>query len=267
MTDQEGGGVKRFPMAPPQRSPVQLGEDGSPGDARLEGQATGNFLAGLGIDVDLAPVLDVARTKSSAVVLRTFGSDEQRVSRLGLAFADGLADEGVIAVPKHFPGLGPATVSTDVAPVTIDARARALRRDLAPFSEAVSRGAEMIMVGLAVYPRYGAEAPAALSPEIVTELLRDRLGFEGVAITDDLEAPALEGVGIGEAQAAVDAAAAGADLLLFALGGGQEALPAVTRAMRRGELDLPAQLSSCARIVALKERPGSSNDGPEGAGP
>jgi beta-N-acetylhexosaminidase len=254
MTDQEGGGVKRFPLAPPQRSPIDLGDEGSRREALLEGQATGNFLAELGIDVDLAPVLDIPASELSAIAMRAFGSDPQRVSRLGVAFAEGLAEEGVIAVPKHFPGLGRADVSTDVAAVTIDAPAHRLRRDLEPFREAVGNGAEMIMVSLAIYPAYGTQRPAALSTEIVSDLLRRQLGFAGVVIADDLEAPAIAGAGLDESQAAVAAAEAGVDLLLFALGGGADALPALTRAIGRDRLHAAVVEGSCARIVDLKRR-------------
>lgn len=252
MTDQEGGGVKRFPLAPPQRSPLQLGNNGSRRDARLEGEATGHFLARLGVQVDLAPVLDVPASGSSAIAMRAFGSDPRGVARLGLAFADGLATEGVIAVPKHFPGLGRAEVSTDVAPVTIDARARQLRADLAPFEEAIADGAEMIMIGLARYPAYRTRRPAALSDEIVTGLLRGQLGFGGVIVTDDLEAPAVTGAGFGEGQAAVAAVEAGVDQLLFALGGGADALTALIQAIRSGRLDPAAVRDACARVVDLK---------------
>lgn len=251
MVDQEGGGVKRFPLAPPQRSPVQLAEFGARRDARLEGQATGNFLTGLGIDVDLAPVLDVPTSDDVAIALRAFGSEPGRVARLGLAFAAGLADEGAIPVPKHFPGLGRAEVSTDAAPVTIDASERQLRSDLVPFRDAIARDVEMIMVGLAVYPAYDEDRPAALSPTVVDDLLRARLGFDGVAISDDLEAPAISAAGIEPGEAAVGAANAGVDLLLFAGEGNPHG--ALARALRRGRLDAESAEASCARVVALKE--------------
>jgi beta-N-acetylhexosaminidase len=250
MTDQEGGGVKRFPLAPPQRSPVDLGDE-SRREALLEGQATGHFLAGLGIDVNLAPVLDIPSSQASAIAMRAFGSDPRRVSRLGVAFAEGLAEEGVIAVPKHFPGFGRAEVSTDVAAVTIAAPAHRLRRDLEPFRDAIEDGVEMIMVSLAVYPAYGTQRPAALSAEIVGGLLRRQLGFAGVVIADDLEAPAITDTGLDEDEVAIAAAQAGVDLLLFALGGGSDARPALTRAIRGDQLDAEGP---CARIVDLKRR-------------
>ena len=252
MTDQEGGGVKRFPTAPPQRAPVQLGESGTPRDSRLEGQATGNFLAGIGINVDLAPVVDVPELEESAMAPRAFGDEPGTVTRLGLAFGHGLREEGVEAAPKHFPGLGRATISTDAGAVTIEARRAQLRRDLAPFEKAVAQGFGLIMVGLAAYPALGSDQPAALSGELVDGLLREDLGFDGVAITDDLEAPAVTGAGYDERQAAVAASRAGVDLLLYALGGGEDALEGLVRAASRGRLESATLEASCARITALK---------------
>lgn len=254
MTDQEGGGASRFPEAPPRRAPAQLADLAAPRDSRLEGQAAGNFLAELGIGINLAPVLDVPASEASAMSLRAFGDAPDPVSRLGVAFARGLADEGVVAVPKHFPGLGRAEVSTDAAPVTIDAAERQLRSDLVPFAAAIAEGAEMIMTSHASYPAYE-EGPATLSSEVVGGLLRGRLGFTGVVISDDLEAPGIVATGIEEGEAAVAAVEAGVDLALFALGGGDDARTALTRAIRTGRLSGDAVQEACARIVALSDGP------------
>jgi beta-N-acetylhexosaminidase len=251
-TDQEGGEVKRFIEAPPLLSPFQLGENDSRPDARLEGRATGNFLAGMGINTDLAPVLDVPTGSESVMALRTFGTDPQTVTRLGLAFAEGLRSKGVAATAKHFPGLGRSTLNTDFAPSEIDAPRRQLRSDLQPFAAAIDADIELIMVGLASYPGLGAREPAALEPAIAQDLLRDRLGYEGVSITDDLQAEAIEAQ-LNTKRAAVAAARAGVDLLLFAGDRAPGALDALTNAVQGGNLDLEAQRASCARIVALRE--------------
>lgn len=250
MVDQEGGGASRFPLDPPQRTPMQLAAIGSPRDSRLEGQATGNFLADLGIGVNLAPVLDVPAAEDSAMALRAFGSQPAQVSRLGVAFAEGLMDEGVVAVPKHFPGLGRAEVTTDAAPVTIEAARPQLDRDLMPFREAFAAGAEMVMISLASYPAYGRDEPAVFSRAIVTDLLRGELGFSGVVLSDDLEASGVAATGIEEGEAAVAAVEAGVDLLLYALGGGADARQALLRAIRSGRLAGRAR-EACARVVDL----------------
>jgi beta-N-acetylhexosaminidase len=251
-TDQEGGEVKRFALAPPQRSPFQLGDFGDADDARLEGKATGSFLSGVGINTDLAPVLDVDAVASSVMHFRAFGSDPQEVSRLGLAFAAGLAKDGVLATAKHFPGLGRSTFNTDYAPSEVSASRAELMRDLTPFRDAIAQGIPLVMVGLATYPALGARDPAALEPKIVEGLLREQLGFEGVVISDDLEAAAVASSYNGE-EAAVAAAKAGTDLLLFAQGSAPDAVKALAQAITKARVDIAAARRSCVRVVELRE--------------
>jgi beta-N-acetylhexosaminidase len=250
-TDQEGGAVKRFPEAPPLRSPGELAAlDAS--DARLEGVATGTFLSSLGINVNLAPVLDLPASSDSAIAFRAYGDDPRRTAELGLAFAAGLEKGGVAATAKHFPGLGRATLNTDFSPSEIDASRRELATDLRPFEQAIAHDIPLIMVGLASYPRIGAKGPAALEPSIATRLLRTQLGFEGVSITDDLEAEAVHAL-MDAPEAAELAAAAGTDLLLFARGAAPGVSERLARALASGRLDLGAARESCARIAALRE--------------
>jgi beta-N-acetylhexosaminidase len=251
-TDQEGGEVKRFTLAPPQRSPFQLGDFGDADDARLEGKATGSFLDRVGINTDLAPVLDVDAVPGSVMHYRAFGSDPKRVSALGLAFAAGLAKDGVLATAKHFPGLGRSTLNTDLSPSQIDASRVELMRDLLPFRDAIAQGIPLVMVGLATYPALKARDPAALEPKIVDGLLREQLGFEGVVITDDLEAGAVAS-SYSAQEAAVAAARAGNDLLLFAQDSAPDALGALARAITTARVDIAAARQSCLRIVELRE--------------
>ena len=252
-TDQEGGGVKRFLAGPPQRSPAQLAEFGDPGDSRLEGKATANFLTRIGINVDLAPVLDVPGTPDSVIALRAFGDDPAQVSELGLAFADGLANGGALATAKHFPGIGRSTLNTDFSPSAIEGSRRELADDLKPFEDAIAQGVPLIMVGLASYPGLGSKEPAALSPEIAQGLLRERLGFEGVSITDDLQAGAVAATLTG-ARAAIAAAAAGNDLLLFAQDSAPGVLDPLAHAITTARLDIEAARAACMRVVALRQR-------------
>jgi beta-N-acetylhexosaminidase len=250
-TDQEGGEVKRFPLAPPERSPNELQFE-SDEVVRTEGQATGRYLARLGINVDLAPVLDVGWDPSSFIASRAFETNADGVASQGVAFAEGLEDGGVAATAKHFPGLGRATANTDLGPSVVEGSRRVLRPDLHPFSVAVAAGVSLVMTSSATYPAYDARRPASLSPRI-TRLLRGRLGFDGVVITDDLLAGAVSGAGYTPGAAAVAAAAAGADLLLFARVPAPEALPALVAALRRGSLDREALLASCIHNLALRE--------------
>jgi beta-N-acetylhexosaminidase len=252
-TDQEGGIVKRFPDGPPNRAPSELAAGGRPAAARSEGRATGRYLRSVGVNVDLAPVLDLAGP-GSVIASRSFGPDPQSVARLGLAFAAGLHDEGVAATAKHFPGLGRSTLNTDTAPSAIDATREELSVDLQPFQAAAQSGIDLIMVGLASYPAYGVRGPAALSERVIDGLLRQRLGYGGVVITDDLDAGA---VSASPGRAAVDAAAAGADILLFALDRDPPVLDALTHAIRTGEIRPAALRASCARLIALRESLGA----------
>jgi beta-N-acetylhexosaminidase len=110
------------------------------------------------------------------------------------------------------------------------------------------------MVANATYPTLDPERPASQSRRVISKLLRDELGFDGVIITDDLGAGAITGAGIDEASAAVGAVKAGADLALVALTDGAAAVDALLQALRSGELDRDALDASCARITALRER-------------
>jgi beta-N-acetylhexosaminidase len=250
-TDQEGGDVKRFPDGPPQRSPAELGADGDVTAAAAAGEETAAYLEQFGINVDLAPVLDVA-VSDSFMAERAFGDDPALVADVGVAFGDGLAQGGVAATAKHFPGLGLATINTDLAPSSVDASADELRPGLEPFDAAIASGVDLVMMSNATYPELDPDAPAGLSSRIVGEELRDGLGFDGVVITDDLEAGAIS-ASFTPPDAAVEAARAGADVLLFAKGAEPGPLAeALLGAAQRGHLDRESLDASYVRITELK---------------
>jgi beta-N-acetylhexosaminidase len=215
MADQEGGSVRRL-AGPPGLAGAEMGAAGRWTCGR-QGSAAGNLLASAGINVDLAPVLDLARPGGAiAAEGRSFGAEPERVASCGEAFAAGLERAGVAATAKHFPGLGAATVNTDDAPQRIELSRRSLRSaDEVPFAAFASSGApgRLVMLSSAVYPAFG-ERPAALTARLATGELRDRIGFEGVSITDALETASTNAVG-GPVAAAEAAARAGVDLLLF----------------------------------------------------
>jgi beta-N-acetylhexosaminidase len=208
--DQEGGPVKRIPGAPPTQAPTQIATAGS---SQQQGAATGSYLAALGVNVDLAPVLDVA-APGSFIASRAFAHTPARVAELGGAFADGLQLGGVAATAKHFPGLGHATVDTDRRPSVVGVSRAALDADLAPFARAIASGVPMVMMSNASYPAYG-PGPAVLSPAVVQTQLRRRLGFAGVIVSDDLEAGAIRAV-MSPSSAAVAASRVGVDMMLVA---------------------------------------------------
>jgi beta-N-acetylhexosaminidase len=256
MIDQEGGRVKRLEGGPPETSPRQLGAAGDADAARQEGEATASFLSGLGVNVDLAPVLDVAEPPQtdSSIATRTFGDEPAVVADVGVAFAEGLQDGGVLATAKHFPGLGRATQTTDVQPVSVAATNADLQADLEPFRAAIDAGVAMVMVSTASYPSLGAKKQAAFSPAIVDGLLRHELGFDGVVVTDDLEAPAVTSVTT-PGLAAANALKAGDDLLLFAGGRGASAraFGSLVSQVKRGNLDREPIEEAYDRVTALKE--------------
>ena len=251
--DQEGGEVERLPGLPPESSAAGMASGGKR-LARTEGRATGRALGELGIDVDLAPVLDVPAVDGAFIASRAFSADAAEVAALGVAFATGLQSAGVAATAKHFPGLGLATANTDLGPSAIDASRGDLVAGLEPFQAAIDAGIELVMVSNAVYPALDPERAASQSRRVIDGLLRKRLGFAGAVITDDLGAGGLTGAGLDEGEATVGAARAGADLLLTALSDGRTAHRALLRALRAGELDRERLLASCARTTALRER-------------
>jgi beta-N-acetylhexosaminidase len=248
MIDQEGGAVKRFPEGPPSVGAPAMKTSAK---AREEGLATGKYLGHAGINVDLAPVLDVA-APGSALADRSFGSQPSEVTNLGLAFVHGLESGGVAATAKHFPGLGRSTLNTDTSPSRVDASKAELQMDLEPFAAAAEAGVPLVMAGLAAYPALGIDEPAALSSRAIEVLLRKRLGYDGVVITDDLGAQAVASSSAAP-EAALRAAAAGSDLLLFALNPDPPVLDALVKAAGTKRLPLTPLRESCARITALRE--------------
>jgi beta-N-acetylhexosaminidase len=257
MVDQEGGDVKRIKNGPPTVSPADLGKSGDQGQAKDQGQQTGAFLRGLGVNVDLAPVLDVAHQNTADTIKsRTFGSNPDTVATVGVAFAQGLQDGGAVATAKHFPGLGYATVNTDDNAVTVAATSDELQNDLTPFKAAVESGVGMVMMSTASYPTLGAKKPAALSPTIVKDLLRGQLGFDGVVITDDLEGQAISGT-VPPAVAGTSALRAGSDLLLYATSTktSATAFGQLVKEVKSGQLDRSVVQSAYDRITDLKDSP------------
>lgn len=248
--DQEGGIVKRLQSAPPFRSAPQIGATGSTRVARSEGLATARSLRALGIDIDFAPVVDVPHSASSFIAPRAFGGSPSLVRRLGGAFADGLQRGGVAATFKHFPGLGSAPANTDFASAVVTAPRSRLERELVPYRRARAR---LVMLATAVYPAYAQGVPAAFSRRIVTRLLRTRLGYGGLIVTDDLETPAVRAY-TSPAEGAVKSIAAGADMALVvgSEAGGRAAFARLLAAARGGRLDRAELEVSHARVQALR---------------
>jgi beta-N-acetylhexosaminidase len=253
MVDQEGGSVKRLPGAPTRSAP-EMAATGDPAVARAEGRATARTLRRAGVNVDLAPVVDVARPGGAlAGEGRGFGPTAASAARFGSAFAAGLRAGGVAATAKHFPGFGAAAGNTDFGTESIGLSAQTLRTvDRPPFAAAVGAGAQLVMLASAVYPAFST-APAVLSRRVVERELRAGLGFSGVTVSDDLEAPAFSGRG-GAPGAAVAAARAGVDLLLFArtYTGAARATRALAAAIRARRVDRSRLEAGLQRVDALR---------------
>jgi beta-N-acetylhexosaminidase len=253
--DQEGGLVRRLP-GPPRPSAASIGARGAAFAERL-GRATGESLRSMGVNVDLAPVLDLGRPGRAIFEEgRTFARKPGAVSRIGTGFARGLATGGVAATAKHFPGLGAARINTDNAVQRIRLPAAKLRSaDERPYTSFIEAGGEMVMLSTAVYPALSGK-PAALSRAIATGELRDRLGFQGVSITDALGSVSARAVG-GPARTATDAAAAGTDLVLYTgLADAARAQRALANGLSGGSLERADFEASVNRVLALRSRLG-----------
>ena len=204
LADQEGGEVRIVPWAGPERS---ASAQAAAGTVRADSRTAGEELRASGVDVALAPVADVIEP-GSALSGRGFGGDEAAVAEAVGDAVTGFREGGILPTVKHFPGLGTAGANTDDAPVTIDGRP-----PLEAFEAGIEAGAPLVMLSHATYPALDPEAIASQSEPVIEGLLRDELGFEGVAITDSLEAEAVID------RSAVDVAAersvrAGIDLIL-----------------------------------------------------
>lgn len=251
MIDQEGGLVKRLSGAPTVSAEV-MGERG-PSFSRTQGKKTGRNLKNAGVNIDLAPVLDVARPGGTiASDDRGFGSTARAVSRTAIPFAKGMQANGVAATAKHFPGLGYARLNTDDAVQKIRLSKAALRRvDEAPYEPFIEADGGLVMVGTAIYPAFGGK-PASFERRIVTGELRRRLGFEGVTITDSLETVATRAFGDSK-RLSIAGARAGMDILLFAtLDEALKGEDAVAERLKSGKLDRGEFEESVRRILRLR---------------
>ncbi|MCB9620700.1 MAG: beta-N-acetylhexosaminidase [Sandaracinus sp.] len=212
--DQEGGRVARFGPPVLKLPPMRvLGERDDLELTRRCGRVLGRQLKALGFTMDFAPVLDVDTNPDNPVIGdRSFGREPERVIRHGLAFADGLADAGLLGCGKHFPGHGDTDTDSHFALPTLRHDLKRLEAvELAPFAAASRIPA--LMTAHVLFEALDPEVPATLSKAVVTDLLRGRLGYPGVVISDDLEMKAVADR-YGVSESAVRAIEAGCDLLL-----------------------------------------------------
>lgn len=209
--DQEGGSIRILPWAAPVPS---QGAQATPQTAQAQAGLARRDLAASGVNVTLAPVADVG-TPGSIMDGRAFPGGTAEVEASVAAAIRGYRGGRVAPTLKHFPGLGAATKNTDDAGVVLSTPRASLRtRDLAPFAAGIRAGAPLVMASHATYPALDPKHIASQSPAILRDLLRKRLGFKGVVITDSMEAAASLATGPIEI-ASLRSVAAGADLLLL----------------------------------------------------
>lgn len=256
--DQEGGQLMAIGEATPFPGNMALGAARSERLAYRVGRAIGRELAAVGLNVDFAPVCDVNNNPANPVVgTRSFGEDPKAVGELSAATVRGLQSAGVAATAKHFPGHGDTgSDSHHAAPILPHDLKRIRRVELPPFQAAIAVGARLVMTAHIVFPALngGGDAPATVSRPVLEGLLRRKMGFDGLIVTDAMDMHAMEqGPGyIADAMAAVNA---GADLLLFNhdLARIEPARATIAQAARRGLLSAERIQASAARVLSLKK--------------
>lgn len=250
--DQEGGQVKRFVSGPPSLSPSALAASRTPALAFQEGRTTGSYLKRRGVNMDLAPVVDVPTSPSSFIWRqgRAFSFNAATVAAYATQFALGLQSARVAATAKHFPSLGSADVDTDDRLQSLHPTRAQIEAGLEPFQALIGGGVDAVMLSLAAVPALDPTgAPAALSAPMIGGLLRGQLHFDGMTITDSLGSP----TGHDERTAGVLAAQAGADMLLYT-DAAPGVLYALETALSNGQISEANADNAYRRIVALKRR-------------
>jgi beta-N-acetylhexosaminidase len=264
LVDQEGGEVRRLP-GPPALSEKRIGQSANGASlAAAAGSGAAATLRAAGVNVNLAPVVDVYRQAGNFIdeFQRSYSSNAGTVARLGAAFIRAQQSKDVAATAKHFPGLGSAgrSQNTDLRPVTLNTSLATLRAvDEAPYRSAIPAGVKLVMTSWATYTALDASRPAGLSPTVIGSELRRRLGFKGVTITDGIEAGALKPFG-SLSRRAVLAASAGADLILCAATNPNNNSPSIgvtarneiASALATHQLSTSAAQQAAGRILALR---------------
>ncbi len=252
MTDQEGGEVKRLP-GPPAYAAGQMSD---PTIAQAQGSATAQLLHQAGVNVDLAPVADVARVDGfMSQEQRTFGTGPQQVADAACAFALALANGGIAYTLKHFPGLGSALTSTDSGPVDVTEPANLINADDLPYRACGRNPLALVMVSSASYASLTGPTPAVMSPYVYHTLMpADRI--DAVTISDDFDAPAIAGLS-DPAERAINA---GLDLVLYArtTASTSSSYQQLLEDAQQGSLSAERVQAAAQKVLALKRALGLS---------
>ncbi len=255
--DQEGGKVRRIKDLTYFPANIEIGATGDKELSRKIAVSTAKELKKLGINVNLAPVLDVNNNPVNPVIgERSFGADPELVAEMGLAYIEGLQSQGIIATAKHFPGHGDTEVDSHFdLPVINHARERLDQVELYPFKKAIEVGVDTIMVGHIHFSALEPETaiPATLSKAVLNDLLREELNFEGVIITDDMEMGAIKN-SFGIVEGTVKTIEAGSDIVLIShsYAKQKQAIEALIKAVENGRISEKRIEESLRRIIKLK---------------
>ncbi|MFF2325275.1 MULTISPECIES: glycoside hydrolase family 3 protein [unclassified Streptomyces] len=257
--DEEGGDVTRLEVRTGSSFPgnLALGHVDDVALTREVAQELGRRLAECGVNLNWAPSADVNSNPGNPIIgVRSFGADPGLVARHTAAYIEGLQAAGVAACTKHFPGHGDTAIDSHHAMPRIDVDLETLHaRELVPFRAAIAAGSQCVMSAHILLPALDPDRPATVSPQILTGLLREELGYDGLIVTDAVEMQAIAGT-YGIERGSVLAIAAGADALC--VGGGleddgtvQRLRDALVTAVRSGELAEERLADAAARVRAL----------------
>ena len=266
--DQEGGIVTRLQSGTDMPGNMALGATRSPEIAYNVGNAIGEELASLGINMNFAPVMDVNNNPDNPVIgVRSFGEDPQLVADMGVAYTKGLQAAGVAATAKHFPGHGDTAVDSHIGlPEVPHDKERLKEVELYPFQKGMEAGIDAIMTAHVTFPKIdGTKAisrktgeeiaiPATLSYKVLTELMREEMGYEGVITTDAMNMQAIADH-FGPVDAAIRAVKAGTDIVLMPVGL-EEVAAGLLEAVKTGEISEDRIEESVRRILTLKVKRG-----------
>lgn len=255
LASQQGGALNTLRGLAPSQAPADLV---SASKAAAAANASATALRKLGVTGVLGPVVDIGAAAGSPLGARAYSDDPEEVAAFAAATVDAYRQAHVFSTAQHFPGLGAANQSTEEGPASVGLDLPQLReRDLIPFQAAITAGVPGVTLSHGLYPFSDFTVPASLSRAVATRVLRDQLGFEGVALTDDLADPAITALyPVGEA--AVDAVRAGADMLVISgpPGDQQTAYVAVLRAARSGRIPRARLDRAVGRILVAKRNYG-----------
>ncbi|GLB59479.1 glycoside hydrolase family 3 protein [Cytobacillus sp. NCCP-133] len=266
--DQEGGIVTRLQSGTDMPGNMALGAAKSEEISRKVGKTIGEELASLGINMNFAPVMDVNNNPDNPVIgVRSFGEDPELVAKMGVAYTEGLQTAGVAATAKHFPGHGDTAVDSHLGlPEVPHEKDRLKEVELYPFQKGMEAGIDAIMTAHVTFPKIddtkaisqktGEEiaVPATLSYKVLTELMRDEMGYEGVITTDAMNMKAIADH-FGPIDAAIRAVKAGTDIVLMPVGL-EEVADGLLDAVESGEITEEQIEASVERILTLKLKRG-----------